>query len=266
MIAVNDGTALVTGASRGIGRALAEGLAEAGLRVGLVARNADGLAAVERFIAARGGVTAVAVADVTDERQVAESVARVEQALGPVDLLINNAGIADGAEVAAWQAEPREWWRVVETNLRGPYLFSRAVLPGLRDRGGRIVNITGMVQRAVPGYSAYCVAKAALSRLTESLSEAGVKVFDVSPGMIRTDLTSAMPMLAGAPEKAFTTPDRALHFILAIGDGRLDALSGRYFHAQHDDLHVVLAQARAIIEADARRLRISPYADTDPLR
>lgn len=260
------GTAVVTGASRGIGRALAEGLAAAGFRIGLIAQNAHRLAEVEAHIAASGGVGAAAVADVTVPDQVAGAVAVLENRLGPVDLLVNNAGIADRAEVPVWEADPDDWWRVLEVNLRGPYLVSRAVMPDLRERGGRIVTITGMVQRAVPGYSAYTASKAALSRLTESLAQAGVRAFDLSPGMIRTDLTSAMPMLAGAPEEAFASPDRALRFVLAIADGRLDALAGRYFHAQHDDLDDVLKHAAAILDNDARRLRISRYAATDPMR
>lgn len=260
------GTAIVTGASRGIGRALAEGLAAAGFRVGLIARDAHRLAEVEAHLAASNGVGATAVADVTVPDQVAEAVAALESRLGPADLVVNNAGIADRAEVPAWEADPDDWWRVLEVNLRGPYLVSRAILPGLRDRGGRIITITGMVQRAVPGYSAYTVAKAAVSRLTESLAEAGVRAFDLSPGMIRTDLTRSMPMLAGAPEEAYASPDRALRFVLAIADGRLDGLAGRYFHAQHDELHVVLKYAAAIVDTDARRLRISRYAATDPVR
>jgi NAD(P)-dependent dehydrogenase (short-subunit alcohol dehydrogenase family) len=251
------GTALVTGASRGIGRALAEGLAGAGFRVGLVARDGDRLA---RVVQACAGRAVAAVADVTDADQVASAVDTVTHAFGPVDLLINNAGIADTAELPAWEADPARWWRVVETNLRGPYLVSRAVLPDLRDRGGRIVNITGMVDRAVPGYSSYCVAKAALARLTESLAQSGVRAFDVSPGPIRTDLTRSMPMMRDAPAEAYGSPDKLIEFVLAIADGRLDRLAGRYFHAQRDDLNDLVARADAIASTDARRLRMAPQA------
>lgn len=256
------GTALVTGASRGIGRSLAEHLALAGFRVGLLARDADRLGEVARAISAGGGQAAVAPADVTDVRAVTTAIGAVEDALGPVELLVNNAGIADTSELPAWEADPADWWRVVETNLRGPYLVSRAVLPGLRDRGGRIVNITGMVQRAVPGYSSYCVAKAALARLTESLAESGVLVFDVSPGLVRTELTESMPMMAEAPAEAFHSPRRLLDFVLAIADGRLDKLSGRYFHVQRDDPDALLEH---VDTPDARRLRIATYGPTDPL-
>ena len=268
MAAVGDivsATALVTGASRGIGRALAEGLAQVGYRVGMVARDADGLFAVAEGIRARGGVAVTARADVTDPDLVVAAVAAIEDAVGPVDLLINNAGIADTAEPSPWQGDPAQWWRVVETNLRGPYLVSRAVLPGLYERGGRIVNITGMVGRAVPGYSSYCASKAALSRLTESLAQLGVRVFDVSPGMIATQLTGSMPMLAGAPPEAFHSPDRLVEFVLAIASGRLDSLSGRYFHAQHDDLTDLLAHADAIAAGGARQLRVATYGPADPL-
>jgi 3-oxoacyl-[acyl-carrier protein] reductase len=249
--------ALVTGASRGIGRAVAERLAAQGFHIGLLARDAIKLAEVA---AATGGV--VATADVTDAGQVRAAVSSIEDRLGGIDLLINNAGVIDPAEVPVTEADPDAWWQVVETNLRGPFLVGRAVLPGLAERGGRIVNITGMVLRAVPGYSAYCTSKAALNRLTESLAQAGVLVFDLSPGTIRTGMTESMPMLAGGE---FATIDRAMEFIFAIADGKLDALSGRYFHAQRDELPDIIARARKIVDGDARRLRMAPYAATDPV-
>jgi 3-oxoacyl-[acyl-carrier protein] reductase len=258
-------TALVTGASRGIGRALAEGLSGAGFRVGLVARETARLDAVAEAITAGGGVVATAAADATDPAAVAAAVTTVESALGPVSLLINNAGTIDPGEVPAWQADPADWWRVLETNLRGPYLFSQAVLPALRDRGGRIVNITGMVLKAVPGYSAYCVSKAALSRLTESLAESGVLVFDVSPGTVLTDLTAGMPIFAGRSSAEFATTDNILRFVLTIASGQFDRLSGRYFHAQHDDIDALLAHADDIVTADARQLRMARYGPADPL-
>jgi hypothetical protein len=83
--------------------------------------------------------------------------------------------------------------------------------------------------------------------------------------MIRTGLTNAMPILAGAPDDAFHSPQRLLEFVLAIADGRLDRLSGRYFHTQHDDLDAVLAQADAILAADARRLRLAMCGPADRL-
>ena len=254
--------ALVTGASRGIGRTIAESLAAQGFHIGLLARDSARLADVEAAITRSGGVVATAAADVTDGRQVRAAVAAIEDRLGGVDLLVNNAGVVDAAEVPVTEADPDGWWQVVETNLRGPFLVGHAVLPGLRERRGRIVNITGMVLRAVPGYSAYCASKAALNRLTESLAQAGVLVFDLSPGTIETDLTRGMPMLAGGE---FSTLDRAMEFILAIADGKLDSLSGRYFHAQRDDLAEIMAGAQDIVDADARRLRIAPYAPTDPV-
>jgi NAD(P)-dependent dehydrogenase (short-subunit alcohol dehydrogenase family) len=223
-------------------------LAVAGFRVGLVARDEARLTEVADAL---GDRAVVAIADVTDAEQVAAAVAKVEQSFGPIDLLVNNAGIADTDELPVWESDPTQWWRVVETNLRGPYLFSRAVLPGLRDRGGRIVNITGMVDHAVPGYSSYCVAKAALARLTESLAQDGVRAFDVAPGLIRTELTTAMPMLRDAPADTYGSTERLVDFVLAIAAGRLDRLAGRYFHAQRDRLDDLEAGL------DGRRLRMT---------
>jgi NAD(P)-dependent dehydrogenase (short-subunit alcohol dehydrogenase family) len=254
--------ALVTGASRGIGRSVAERLAAAGFHVGLMARDTAKLAEVEAALTESGAVVAHAAADVTDGAAVRAAVAAIEARLGGVDLLVNNAGVVDSAEVGVSKVDPDGWWRVVETNLRGPFLVSHAVLPGLRERCGRIVNITGMVLRAVPGYSAYCTSKAALGRLTEALAQDDVRVFDLSPGTVLTDMTASMPMMEGGE---FATIDRAMEFILAIADGKLDALSGRYFHAQRDDLSEILARTKEIVDADARRLRMAPYAPTDPV-
>src|SRR5690606_31109078 len=140
-------TALVTGASRGIGRAIAVGLAAAGLDVALLARDADRLAGVAAEIAALGerddaaGRAAVVTADVTDAGAVAAAVRAAEDALGGVDLLVNNAGRVD-AEVPLWEADPDEWWAIVETNVRGPFLLARAVVPGMLARGGgRVVDL-----------------------------------------------------------------------------------------------------------------------------
>ena len=181
-------TALVTGASSGIGRHLVQGLAERGAAVAGLARGGERLAAAMDEVAATTGARTLAVA--ADE-------------LGPVDLLVNNAGLIDAAEEPLWEADPDQWWSVVESHVRGAFLLARAVVPWmvLRNRG-RVVDIaSGMGVRARPEYSAYSVAKTGLMRMTEALAGAleglDVRVFDVAPGVVDTPMTRAMPMWQG---------------------------------------------------------------------
>jgi NADP-dependent 3-hydroxy acid dehydrogenase YdfG len=138
-----DGTVcVITGGGRGIGRVLARSLADAGAAVGLIARSGDELAETVRLITAAGGRATAARADVTDEQAVAYAIYVLYRRLGPVDLLVNNAGVS-GPFGDAWQVDASEWWRAVEINLRGVLLCSRAILPAMTARGaGRIVNIT----------------------------------------------------------------------------------------------------------------------------
>jgi NADP-dependent 3-hydroxy acid dehydrogenase YdfG len=132
---------VITGGGRGIGRMLAQALARAGAAVGLIARSGRELAETVRLVEACGG-TAAAGTDVTDEQAAAEAIATLVSRLGPVDLLVNNAGV-NGPAGDAWQVDADQWWRAVEINLRGVFLCSRAVLPDMAARGtGRIVNIT----------------------------------------------------------------------------------------------------------------------------
>jgi 3-oxoacyl-[acyl-carrier protein] reductase len=270
---VDGQVALVSGAGRGIGRALAVGLAEAGAHVGLLGRTRSALEETLRECAAAGrGAKAVAVpVDVTVRDAVRAAVGTVERDLGPVDLLVNNAGLIDPAEVPLWEADEGDWWAVVETNLRGPMLLSRAVLPGMVRRGqGRIVNInSGFGLRGAPTYSAYSVSKAALARMTDCLAQAldggPLAVFDLSPGLVRTDMTTRMPMWADTPDDAWTPPSVVTDAVLTLASGRADALSGRFLHAARDDLDELIARAADITEHDARTLRLRPYGDADPL-
>ena len=133
---------VVTGGGRGIGRVLARALADAGAAVGLIARSGAELAETVRLVEACGGTAAAARADVTDQQAAADAIAALHRQLGPVNLLVNNAGVG-GPVGDAWQVNPGDWWRTVEINLRGVFLCSRAVLPAMTARGtGRIVNIT----------------------------------------------------------------------------------------------------------------------------
>lgn len=270
MDAVEGQVALVTGASRGIGRAIAESLAAAGMRVALLARDAGRLAEVAAACDATGERVHWAATDATDVAAVHEFVAAVEQRFGRVDLLVNNAGQIESAERPLWEIDPDEWWRVLEVNLRGPAAFIHAAAPGMVARGsGRIVNLaSGLGSRQVPEYSAYAASKGALMRVTDSvvgpLRAAGVSVFDVSPGLVRTDMTAGMAMWQDHPADKYFPVENVCSMIREIATGRLDALTGRYFHAGHDTADDLLAHAEAIVAGDARTLRVRPYGPTDP--
>ena len=127
--------ALVTGGGRGIGRLIARELADAGMRVAVAARSADQVEATAQEI---DGLAVTA--DVSKPEDVEAMVATVERELGPIDLLVNNAGIGLAGPLP-WEEDPADWWHVFEINVLGAYLCSRAVLPGMVERGrGRIVN------------------------------------------------------------------------------------------------------------------------------
>lgn len=191
--ALDGGTALVTGGGRGLGRAIAQHLARAGARVALMARTRRQLEEAAAAIAAEGGRALPIVADVTDRRAVEAGVAEIESELGPISILVNNAGLARPYGPLG-HVDPDDWWRSHEIHVRGTLLLMSAVLPGMRARGvGRIVNIAskGGIMIA-PNLSSYCVAKATVIRLTEHVdAEAkadGVRVFVVQPGTIVTDM------------------------------------------------------------------------------
>ncbi|MGY1702649.1 SDR family NAD(P)-dependent oxidoreductase [Geodermatophilus sp. SYSU D00766] len=259
--------ALVTGASAGIGRHLAEGLAARGAAVAGLARGGGRLrAAMDDVAAATGARTLALPADVTDPAAVDAAVARVTAELGPVGLLVNNAGLIDAAEVPLWQADPDQWWSVVESQVRGPFLLARAVLPGmLAAGGGRVIGLSsGIATRANPLYSAYSAGKTAQVRLTESLDLAGaahgVRAFDVAPGVVDTAMTRAMPMHAGRTE--WTRPEDVVDLVVAIAAGELDQWSGRFVRVGVDSLETLRATTPT---GDARRLRLVPYGEGDPL-
>jgi NAD(P)-dependent dehydrogenase (short-subunit alcohol dehydrogenase family) len=264
---VPSGVALVTGASAGIGRHLAEGLARRGMAVAGLARTPDRLTTAMREVAdASGGRTLAVAADVTDRGAVEAAVARVEAELGPVDLLVNNAGLMDAAEVPVWQADPDEWWRVVESHVRGPLLLVHAVVPGMVERGrGRVVDLaSGLSTRAQTLYSAYSVGKTGQMRLTEalavSLEGTGVAVFDLAPGVVRTEMSTSMSIHEGRTD--WTAPETVVELVAAIAAGELDAWSGRFLRAGGDDLTTL---RRVVPEGDARRLRLRAYGPDDPI-
>lgn len=267
-------TAIVTGAGRGIGRGIALGLVRAGWDVALLGRTSGPLAAVaEEARAARpGALVVVETADVVDRAAVAAAVGRIEEAfagLGGVGLLVNNAGVIERREVDLVADDPDDIWRVIETNVRGPLLLSHAVLPGMLARGsGHVVNInSGSGHRPSPVYTGYGISKGALARLTTMIdrqyADRGVRVLDVAPGVVVTDMTQAMPLHDDRTE--WTPVEATVDLVDAFGSGRLDALSGRFVRAGTDTEATLTAATEQILATDARTLRLTPYADTDPV-
>ena len=260
--------ALVTGASRGVGAAIAEGLGGAGLSVGVLGRDEAALRETADAVERAGASACVVTADVRDLEQVRSAVERVERTLGPVDLLVNNAGTIEADEVPIWEAEPVEWWDVVEANVRGPFHCVRAVVPGMVERGGgRVVDLaSGASTRDSADYSAYYASKTALLRLGGSLHAAGydrgLRAFEVAPGVVQTRMTGGMAVHAGRTE--WTDVADVVDLVVACSRGDLDAWSGRFLRAGADDVPTLQARG-ARLPDDARALRLRPYGDDDPV-
>jgi 3-oxoacyl-[acyl-carrier protein] reductase len=242
-----EGVALVTGGGRGIGADVARELAAAGMQVAVTARTAEEVEAVANEIGGRA-----LVGDVSKR----EDVERWVRDVGQIDLLVANAG-RNAREQRAWELDPDEWWNVFEVNVLGVYLSCRAVIPGMIERGrGRIV-ITGSGAAYLPhsGSTAYSASKAAVWRfgnvLAEQLEPFGIAVFVISPGLVRTEMTRSAP-----DDAPWTPPELAPRLVRTLASGRADALSGRYIHAEHDDVDDLIRRADEIREQDLNAIRL----------
>jgi 3-oxoacyl-[acyl-carrier protein] reductase len=248
-----SGVALVTGGGRGIGAGIARELADAGMKVAVSSRTQE---EVEEIAGEIDGMAVVA--DVSSPGDAEVLVGEVERGLGPIDLLVNNAGVAGWEVEPAWEADPEKWWNVFEINVLGAYLVSRAAIPGMIERGrGRIVN-TGSGAGYLPGLSttAYAASKAALYRFGEGLAQQlaphGIPVFTISPGLVKTAMNEDR-----FPEEApWTPPELAPRLVRVLASGRADKLSGRYIHAEHDDIEDLIRRADEIVENDLNAIRL----------
>jgi 3-oxoacyl-[acyl-carrier protein] reductase len=187
---------VVTGASRGLGLAIARLAASRGDRVALIARGDN----IDVQAKAIGGEAIGLVADVTDPASVTDACARVAEQWGGIDVLINNAGLHRGGLLGSLSQD--DWQAVLDTNLSGPLNFVRAVLPHMGE-GGSIVNIGAVVGlRGFAGDAAYGASKAGLAGLTQvlavELARRGLRVNLVIPGMISTEMTAGIPARAKA--------------------------------------------------------------------
>ncbi len=191
-IDLNGKMAVVTGAARGIGYAIAERLLDSGAAVCLWDLDAAAAEASAKTLSAKGRVHSVAV-DVTQADSVQAAAQATLKEFGRVDLLVNNAGIA-GANKPTWELSPTEWQQVLQIDLFGVYLCCHVLVPGMRERGyGRIVNIASIAgKEGNPNASHYSAAKAGVIALTKSLgkelAKAGVLVNCITPAVIETDI------------------------------------------------------------------------------
>jgi 3-oxoacyl-[acyl-carrier protein] reductase len=242
--------ALVTGGGRGIGEGIARELAAAGARVAVAARTRAQVEHVAREI--HGLPLEV---DVTDEAAVERMVIRAESELGPIDLLVANAGIG-GPDGSTWEMPSEEWWRVSQVNVLGVHLCCRAVIPDMLERGAGRIVITGSGAAYLPGSrgTAYSTSKAAVCRYGETLANelAGrIPVFFFSPGLVRTEMTGDF-----ADDAPWTPPELAPQLVHVLASGRADALAGRYLHAEHDDIEDLISRADEIEQNDLNAIRL----------
>jgi NAD(P)-dependent dehydrogenase (short-subunit alcohol dehydrogenase family) len=247
--------ALVTGAGRGFGRAIAERLASEGASVAVLSRSLAQLEDVASAIHGRGGDALPIAADVTNRAEVERACAATRARFGPVTFLVNCAGVP-GPFGPVGELNPDDWWSAQKVHQLAPLLFSTALLPDMLARGsGRILNINATAAVVVAPYmSAYCVGKAAQLRLTEIMDaevrSRGVRVFALQPGLVMTALaeeTAGRPdarqwipgmvarltALRGTPE-ATRDLEICADVCVRIASGQYDALAGRFLDIKHD--------------------------------
>lgn len=210
--------ALVTGAGKGIGRAVALALAKEGVNVALLARTEEQLQEVATEAKALGVKVAVVATDIADINKVNAAVAQAKATLGPIDILINNAGVATFGKFL--EIEVADWERNIQVNLFGAYYVTRAVLPDMMERkGGDIINISSTAgQRGAATTSAYSASKFALIGLTESLMQEvrkhNIRVSALTPSTVVTDLAYSNNLIGADAEKVMHPEDLA-EFIVA---------------------------------------------------
>jgi NAD(P)-dependent dehydrogenase (short-subunit alcohol dehydrogenase family) len=213
---LSDALALVTGGSRGIGRAIAVRLASLGAAVAICGRDADALNDVSAQLAGLGGRVFSHVADVTRSADVDDLVTKTESALGPITILVNNAGI--GVFGPAHEKSEEDWDRVLNTNLKSVFLVSKAVAPSMIGRKhGDIINISSLAGvNAFTGGGLYCASKWGLQGLSacmaEDLRSYGIRVSTICPGSVATEFSGTSPK---DPSKVLS-PDDVAHAVETI--------------------------------------------------
>ena len=263
--------ALVTGGGRGLGREMASHLAAAGAAVAVVARSAAEIEETVAQIKDTGGRAVSLVADVTDAAAVDRAFDAAERAIGPLDLVVNNAGHG-GDPGPVWELDPAAWWRTQEVNVLGTFLGTRAALARMVPRRrGRVVNVSSRAGNVGIQYaSAYATSKTAVTRLTEiAAADArphGVSVFAIEPGTVLTTMTRQL--LASDAGRRWlpwyrdifdtgrdATPEEGARLVVRLASGAADALSGRFI-SRADDLDALVRDADSIARDERLVLRL----------
>lgn len=225
---------LVTGASRGLGRALAEAYGRAGAALVLCARGEEELGEVGSALSSSGVAVEWAAADVSDARAMESLVRRAEERLGPVSVLVNNASVLSGRAMLR-DVDPEDWRAVLAVNLTGAFIAARTVLPSMRRTGrGSIINVTsGVGNRARPRWGPYAVSKWGLEGLSQNLAveeaDAGIRVNLVDPGRLRTDMRQAAYPEEDPAEQ--TPPEDVAGVFLWLASSGSAGVTGRRFIA-----------------------------------
>lgn len=241
-----DNIAIITGAGRGIGRAVATALAADGFAVAALARTAAEVERTATEIRSGGGQAVAVVADLASTRSTADIVAAAQQQLGgSYQILVNAAGIT-GPVTEIGEIDLDEWRTALDVNVTGALAMCQAVLPDMTAHGsGRIVNvISGLAHRPQPGLAAYCTSKAALLQLTRVLDAetraAGVRAFALEPGLVRTGMSDSLRALPRSgvgtsvqqmldrleTNQGFVEPEESARLICLAATGRADDLAG----------------------------------------
>jgi NAD(P)-dependent dehydrogenase (short-subunit alcohol dehydrogenase family) len=278
-IDLRDEVAVVTGGGRGIGRAIALRLANAGAKVAVIARSENEIAETSRRIHQTGGQARPFAGDVTDADAMSSAFSAIERTFGSVSILVNNAGII-GPIAPFWETSIQEWWRVIDVNLHGPALCSHLALGGMVTRQrGRIINlIAGGAAFALTYFSGYIASKAALARFSEVLAAEtkphGISVFALAPATVRTAMSEHslncpngkkwIPWFARIFDEGLTVPaERVAEFAAHLASGVADALSGRFLSVT-DDLEFLLKNLAEIEQENLYSLRLRKLPSAVP--
>ena len=270
---LKDKVALITGAGRGIGQAIALAYASEGARLALAARSLDQLEETAGRATALGAQTSIIRVDVTSQDEVEAMAAETLRRFGRIDVLVNNAGIV-GPIGALEDNDVESWVRTIQVNLVGTYLCCRSVIPIMADGGGgRIINLSGSGSTSAPHYlSAYGSSKAAIIRLTEILSlelaDKNIQVNALGPGSIHTGMWEEITdgaQAAGEIELyefglqvtggGGASIERAAELAVWLASDAADGLSGRLIHAVADDFPSLTPLIPEIMASDLYTLR-----------